>query len=100
MKHPNDVLKGVHIYSEIGRLRRVLLHRPGLELDNIATMYRLLFDELLTACGRRGTPCLRPYLKTPALRSLSGEPSKDILRDPGVRRAFLSIFERDASVKP
>jgi arginine deiminase len=38
-----------HVRSEVGELRRVLLHRPGLELERItpSNMGELLFDELL-----------------------------------------------------
>ena len=37
---------GIHNTSEIGRLRKVLLHRPGQELENLMPEYleRLLFD--------------------------------------------------------
>jgi len=37
-----------HVTSEIGRLRMVLLHRPGKELENITPDYlgRLLFDDI------------------------------------------------------
>ena len=40
--------KGINVYSEIGRLRRVILHRPGPELDNLTpiNMKRLLFDDI------------------------------------------------------
>ena len=39
---------GIHNYSEIGKLNKVLLHRPGLELEALtpATMERLLFDDI------------------------------------------------------
>ncbi|NLV98875.1 MAG: arginine deiminase [Clostridiaceae bacterium] len=39
---------GVHVYSEIGPLRRVLLHRPGRELENVTplNMESLLFDDI------------------------------------------------------
>lgn len=38
-----------HVTSETGRLRRVLLHRPGLEIDRMmpAMMEHLLFDDIL-----------------------------------------------------
>ena len=38
----------VQIYSEIGPLKRVLLHRPGRELENLMPEYieRLLFDDI------------------------------------------------------
>lgn len=39
---------GIHNYSEIGKLNRVLLHRPGREVEALtpATMKRLLFDDV------------------------------------------------------
>ncbi|MCC5891671.1 arginine deiminase [Exiguobacterium sp.] len=42
MKHP------IHVYSEIGELRTVLLKRPGRELENLTPEYleRLLFDDI------------------------------------------------------
>ena len=38
----------IQIQSEIGPLRRVLLHRPGRELENLMPEYieRLLFDDI------------------------------------------------------
>ncbi len=43
-----SVSPGVHVYSEIGPLRRVLLHRPGKELENVTplNMEGLLFDDI------------------------------------------------------
>ena len=40
--------KGVRVYSEIGKLRKVILHRPGEEINNVSpdTMQELLFDEV------------------------------------------------------
>lgn len=39
---------GVHLYSEIGPLRRVMLHRPYKELENVTplNMEKLLFDDI------------------------------------------------------
>ncbi len=39
---------GIHNFSEIGKLNKVLLHRPGLELEALtpATLERLLFDDI------------------------------------------------------
>jgi len=39
----------IQVFSEIGRLRRVLLHRPGREIDWMvpSMMERLLFDDIL-----------------------------------------------------
>jgi arginine deiminase len=41
-------LVAIRVYSEIGKLRSVLLHRPGAELENLAPNYLsdLLFDDI------------------------------------------------------
>lgn len=40
--------QAIHVHSEIGRLKKVLLHRPGRELENLMPEYldRLLFDDI------------------------------------------------------
>ena len=42
------MVKGIHNYSEIGKLRKVLLHRIGTEVDGLVTnnFERLLFDDI------------------------------------------------------
>ena len=42
-------MSSVHVSSEIGRLRQVLVHEPGLEVDRMApeVMEELLFDDIL-----------------------------------------------------
>jgi len=41
-------MKGIHVTSEIGKLKKVLLHRPGNELLNLTpdTLGELLFDDI------------------------------------------------------
>lgn len=38
----------IHVFSEIGKLKTVLLHRPGKELENLAPKYlsRMLIDDI------------------------------------------------------
>lgn len=38
----------IHVYSEIGPLKTVMLKRPGRELENLTPEYleRLLFDDI------------------------------------------------------
>jgi arginine deiminase len=38
----------INITSEIGKLRKVMLHRPGYEVENLVPEYlgRLLFDDI------------------------------------------------------
>ena len=45
----NDpTIKGIHNYSEIGKLRKVMLHRIGTEVDGLVpdNFERLLFDDI------------------------------------------------------
>lgn len=81
--HCNDVQKGVtsletgiHNTSEIGRLRRVMLHRPGGELENLMPEYleRLLFDDI-------------PYLRE---AQREHDAFADCLRGQGVEVVYLS----------
>ena len=38
----------IHVFSEIGKLKKVCLHRPGKELENLMPDYlaRLLIDDI------------------------------------------------------
>ena len=41
-------MKGINVFSEIGKLKKVLLHRPGKEIENLTPdlLERLLFDDV------------------------------------------------------
>ena len=41
-------MESIHVTSEIGKLKKVLLHRPGKELLNLTpdTLSSLLFDDI------------------------------------------------------
>ena len=67
---------GIHNTSEIGRLRRVMLHRPGKELENLVPEYleRLLFDDI-------------PYLKE---AQREHDAFADCLRGQGVEVVYLT----------
>ena len=92
----------IHNTSEIGRLKRVLLHRPGGELENLMPEYleRLLFDDIpyLKEAQREHdafADCLRQqgvevvYLTDLVAESLTG---------PEVRREFLHQFLNESGV--
>ena len=66
---------GIHNTSEIGRLKKVLLHRPGKELENLMPEYleRLLFDDI-------------PYLKEAQQVIFGPETLSDT-----VRLAFITL---------
>ena len=67
---------GIHNTSEIGRLKKVLLHRPGGELENLMPEYleRLLFDDI-------------PYLKE---AQREHDAFADCLRGQGVEVVYLT----------
>ena len=67
---------GIHNTSEIGRLKRVMLHRPGRELENLMPEYleRLLFDDI-------------PYLKE---AQREHDAFADCLRGQGVEVVYLA----------
>ena len=67
---------GIHNTSEIGRLRRVMLHRPGGELENLMPEYleRLLFDDI-------------PYLRE---AQREHDAFADCLRAQGVEVVYLT----------
>ena len=73
---------GLYVYSEIGKLETVLLHRPGRELENLVPDYleRLLFDDI-------------PYLD---LARREHDNFADILRGNGVEVLYLEELAAEA----
>ena len=67
---------GIHNTSETGRLKKVLLHRPGQELENLMPEYleRLLFDDI-------------PYLRE---AQKEHDAFADCLRQQGVEVVYLT----------
>ena len=68
------MVKCIHNFSEIGKLNKVLLHRPGLELEALtpSTIERLLFDDI-------------PYLK---IAQEEHDKFANTLRDNGVEVVY------------
>ena len=65
---------GIHNFSEIGKLNKVLLHRPGEELEALtpSTLERLLFDDI-------------PYLK---IAQEEHDQFAKVLRENGVEVVY------------
>ena len=72
---------GIHVYNEIGKLKKVLLHRPGDEFLNLTpnTLQRLLFDDI-------------PYLKK---AQEEHDAFADALRKEGVEVVYLVDLVKD-----
>ena len=68
-------IPAIHVNSEIGRLKKVMLHRPGQELENLMPEYldRMLFDDI-------------PYLR---IAQEEHDSFADILRQNGVEVVYL-----------
>ena len=86
----------ISIHSEIGRLKRVLLHRPGLELEQLTPLLlnRMLFDDIPYLTGAR----MEHDIFAQALREEGVEVTylKDMmaecLKDKEVRQRFIQEF--------
>ncbi len=95
-------LNGVRVYSEIGRLRRVIIHKPGPELDNLTppNMKSLLFEDIPDhiAAGREHD-VFAGILKDAGVEVLYAENLlADVLADPAVRRDFVNDFLTEAHI--
>jgi arginine deiminase len=92
----------IRVDSEIGRLRRVLVHRPGREIDWMvpSMMERLLFDDILDGDEARDEHAMfcevlrRGGVEVLEARQLLAE----VLVGDTVRRDLLAELERDHAV--
>ena len=77
---------GRHNTSEIGRLKKVMLHRPGKELENLMPEYleRLLFDDI-------------PYLK---VAQAEHDAFAQCLRDNGAEVVYLRELVEETLAEP
>ena len=77
---------GLHNTSEIGRLRKVMLHRPGRELENLMPEYleRLLFDDI-------------PYLR---VAQAEHDAFAQCLRDNGAEVVYLRDLVEETLAEP
>ncbi|HCO73383.1 MAG TPA: arginine deiminase [Clostridium sp.] len=96
-------MMGINVTSEIKPLKKVLLHRPGAEIENLTPEYleRLLFDDI-------------PYLKVAqeehdafaqVLRDNGVEVvylhelAAKVMEDPDVKDEFIKMFIKEAKVE-
>lgn len=93
---------GISVYSEIGRLKSVLLHCPGEEVENLVPDYlrRLLFDEsVFLEQARREHNQFAEILRNEGAEVIYlTDLMADILSDTSVREAFLTEFMNEAKV--
>lgn len=93
---------GISVYSEIGKLKAVLLHRPGTEVENIVPDYlrRLLFDEIvfLKQAQREHDQFVRILNNEGVEVVYLTDLMTDILQDSKVREEFLMEFMIEGKV--
>ncbi len=91
----------IHVSSEIGRLRRVLIHRPGREIDWMvpSMMERLLFEDILYSDrARKEHDSFVAVLQAAGVETLDPQDLlADVLVEAEVRGRLFSRLERGGS---
>ncbi|WP_279237131.1 arginine deiminase [Alkaliphilus serpentinus] len=95
-------MNNIQVYNEIGKLKRVLLHCPGEEIENIVPDYltRLLFDEIaFLKQAKKEHQQFSDILRNEGVEVLYlTELMAEILQDPEVRKSFLEDFLMEGKV--
>ena len=93
----------IHVYSEIGKLKSVLLHEPGEEIENIVPEYlrRLLFDEIAYLNqAKKEHKQFAQVLKNEGVKVYYlTDLMADILKDENVKREFLIEFLLEGKIE-
>ncbi|MDY7095360.1 MAG: arginine deiminase family protein [Acidobacteriota bacterium] len=93
----------LRVDSEIGRLRRVLVHRPGRAIDWMvpSMMERLLFDDILDSrSAQREHDRFCRVLQKAGVETLDPEDLlADVLVDSAVRDSALEVLRRDYGLR-
>ena len=93
----------IHVYSEIGKLKTVMLHRPGKELENLAPdiLHRMLIDDIpYLKIAQEEYDAFAHVLRQQGIKVLYLEDLlAESLTDEKVRRAFLDQLLDESSIK-
>lgn len=93
----------IHVYSEIGKLKTVMLHRPGKELENLAPdiLHRMLIDDIpYLKIAQEEHNAFAHVLRQQGIKVLYLEDLlAESLTDEKVRRAFLDQLLDESSIK-
>lgn len=93
----------IHVYSEIGKLKTVMLHRPGKELENLAPdiLHRMLIDDIpYLKIAQEEHDAFAHVLRQQGIKVLYLENLlAESLTDEKVRRAFLDQLLDESSIK-
>lgn len=93
----------LNVYSEIGRLKKVLLHRPGPEIENLTPelMDRLLFDDIpFLEVAREEHDAFAKLFEENGVEVFYLEKMMaEVLDDQAVKDKFIAQFIEEASIK-
>lgn len=93
----------IHVYSEIGKLKTVMLHRPGKELENLAPdiLHRMLIDDIpYLKIAQEEHDAFAHVLRQQGIKVLYLEDLlAESLTDEKVRRACLDQLLDESSIK-
>lgn len=93
----------IHVYSEIGKLKTVMLHRPGKELENLAPdiLHRMLIDDIpYLKIAQEEHDAFAHVLRQQGIKVLYLEDLlAESVTDEKVRRAFLDQLLDESSIK-
>ena len=92
----------INVYSEIGKLKTVLLHRPGKEIENLTPdlMDRLLFDDIpYLEVARQEHDAFAKILSDNGVEVLYLEDlAAEAIEDASVKERFVDEFIKEAGI--
>ncbi|RRD32659.1 arginine deiminase [Streptococcus minor] len=93
----------IHVFSEIGKLKKVMLHRPGKEIENLMPDYleRLLFDDIpFLEEAQREHDAFAQALRDEGVEVLYLEKlAAESLTTPEIREAFVDEYLSEANIR-
>ena len=94
---------GIKVTSEIKPLKKVLLHRPGLELENLTPEYldRLLFDDIpYLEVAQQEHDAFAQVLRNNGVEVVYlHELAAQVMEDEEVKEKFIKQFIEEAGIK-
>ena len=88
--------KGIHNYSEIGTLKKVLVHKPGAELEALTpdTLGKLLFEDIpFLTVAQKEHDAFAKLLKDNGVKvAYIVDEAAKVMEDPRVRQEFIEEF--------
>jgi arginine deiminase len=93
----------INVFSEIGRLKRVLLHRPGPEIENLTPelMDRLLFDDIpfLDVAREEHDAFAKVFTDNDIEVYYLEDLTADVLENEKIKEEFINQFIAESSIK-